>query len=54
MYDFTIGVRSNNFRLGLRESIAKAAEIGCKGIQLQATVSWILPRIPCASSVPSA
>ena len=37
MYDFTIGVRSNNFRLGLRESIAKAAEIGCKGIQLQAT-----------------
>ena len=37
MYDFTIGVRSNNFRLPLRESIAKAAEIGCRGIQLQAT-----------------
>lgn len=37
MYDFSIGVRSNNFCLGLRESIAKAAELGCKGIQLQAT-----------------
>lgn len=37
MYDFSIGVRSNNFRLPLRESIAKAAEIGCRGIQLQAT-----------------
>jgi len=36
-YDFTIGVRSNNFRLPLRESIAKAAELGCRGIQLQAT-----------------
>ena len=37
MYQFPIGVRSNNFRLGLRESIKMAAEIGCNGIQLQAT-----------------
>jgi len=37
MFHYPIGVRSNNFRLGLRESIQKAAELGCNGIQLQAT-----------------
>jgi len=37
MYNFSIGVRSNNFRLGLKESILKAREVGCTGIQLQAT-----------------
>ena len=37
MFKYPIGVRSNNFRLGLRESIQKAAELGCNGIQLQAT-----------------
>ncbi|HCS75522.1 MAG TPA: xylose isomerase, partial [Clostridiales bacterium] len=43
MYDFKIGVITDSFRLGTREAVEKAREVGAAGIQVYATRGPMAP-----------
>ena len=43
MYDFSIGVIVDSFRLPIPEAVKKAAEVGAKGIQVYSTRGEMSP-----------
>lgn len=45
MYDFSIGVMLESFKLPIPEAIKKAKELGAEGIQVYATYGELSPTI---------
>lgn len=45
MYDFSIGVMLESFKLPIPEAIKKAKELGAEGIQVYAPMESFLPTI---------
>ena len=46
MYDFSIGVMLESFKLPIPEAIKKAKELGAEGIQVYATYGCLLYTSP--------